>query len=305
MAAMAAQTFATIQDCRSDIYHYIEGLLQALRLWNRALDALARLHQPPPDARASKPEDNPFLAPPVVTPSVPSVEPPTQPSKNYNHRKYLHSVEWRISVGLASTLLALSKAYIRRGSPRESEFFAQQALDFAYSLRLPAMIGSAWCHKAHVQLYQGLQSLCGASIDKAAQYLREVEGLEVAELNRLRGELGRRAAKEGAEQLYDFAAHILRGLEESFTILERARQSLLPANAALGDEHLGSTLLANVLFQIVWLLRHNASERFAEVLEQFMSLHQNPQIKVSLSVTKLSDRCFMTILPGITKLLDG
>lgn len=188
----------------------------------------------------------------------------------------IHGVEWRVTAATFRCLLHLADSYLRRGLPRESEFFSQQALDLADALCLPATVSAAWARKARVQLLQGLPEPCHISLENGQQTTSSVTGLESAELTYLQGELSRKTSEEEAEagSLYDSATRVLLNLEESFNLLEKsvvysaygpktnlcfsARKSMLPTEVSSGAETLGADMLAAILsdsseLAVIWV----------------------------------------------------
>ncbi|ETW77792.1 hypothetical protein HETIRDRAFT_245334, partial [Heterobasidion irregulare TC 32-1] len=159
-SAMAASAFASLQLTRDDPAECLIGLLQSLRLWNRALSTLTRLNRPAVGAKNAVDTSNPFdlgdmkkaiskieeVNSPIAEEPKPQVVPP---------RPFMDGLEWRIAEGLILTLLALTQAYFSRGSAREAEYFSQQAQDLAYSLNAPAMVSRALAKKGEIQLYLG------------------------------------------------------------------------------------------------------------------------------------------------------
>ncbi|KAK0449824.1 peptidase family C50-domain-containing protein [Desarmillaria tabescens] len=116
--AMAFHVHSLIQSCKDDTASYLDGLLQSLRQWNRAFDALS-------------------------------------PKKEFSRREAMNELGWRISEGLMLTLFALCDGYAIQGSAREAEFFAQQAEDLAQALNAPAMMARALIRKAELQVASG------------------------------------------------------------------------------------------------------------------------------------------------------
>ncbi|KAF8887051.1 peptidase family C50-domain-containing protein [Mucidula mucida] len=153
--AMAFNVFATLQMFRDDVAASLDALLQSLRLWNRAFDALSRLQ--PTAVKAS--EDDPFQDSPEKTLS--------QPKQTFAKRSAMTSSGWRISEGLLGTFFALCQAYTLRGS---------QAEELAIALNAPAMAARALTRKAELQFKQGLLDDGYESLGHALRLLQEVTG---------------------------------------------------------------------------------------------------------------------------------
>jgi separase len=200
----------------------INGMLQSLRLWNRAFDTLSRLKPSPPPKSAETDSDNPFLQ---------ESEPRRAPSRETEDTigaeqilkltPSLSGIGWRISEGLLNTLFSLTRAYISRGSPREAEFFVRQAQDLAVALNMPAMISRALCRLGEIYLHLGQLSDSHACLTEAAKLISDVSGPDAAEIRRLHADHSRVSASKGdARQLYDEAISLLEELEQQFAKID-------------------------------------------------------------------------------------
>lgn len=296
----------------------LEGLLQSLRLWNRAVENLARLHPPPPSSKQID-ESNPF-----ETPSVQDNTEQLPAKKAFTRRPYLDETEWRVAEGLLTALFALSQSYFVRGSAREAEYFAQQAQDLAESLNAPAMVSRALGKKGEVQLYEGLLPEAYETLLLAAKLLADLPGSDAAEIQRLCGDYSQRSARDtDACQLYEEATVMLEELDKTFSALDglttgcvtfifliislvscpRSRRKSIPASPSqsLAKETVAPALLAAVLCQysevsfitcialcsevtyLVWLLRDEAGDDSNALIEKLLVLPPSSQIKVLLN----------------------
>lgn len=198
-----------------------DGLLQSLRLWNRAADTLMRLNPPSTPPLRSTDDANPFQmtslkdALPAVKPSTsPKVQP--APKKPFSRRASMDGLEWRVSEGLLVTLFALSQTYLNRGSAREAEYFAQQAQDLAESLNAPTMISRALAKKGEIQLYQGQLEASYESLMKASELLKNMPGIDNADARRLRGVYNERTAQPiDASGLYEETIDMIEELDQA------------------------------------------------------------------------------------------
>jgi separase len=95
--------------------------------------------------------------------------------------------EWRISQGMVTTLLALSKAHFSRGSPRETEYFALQAQDLAKSVSLDFLVGQALLRRGELQLSLGKLDTAGTLLVEAIDSIGETATLELVDAYRLLG----------------------------------------------------------------------------------------------------------------------
>ncbi|KAF7338167.1 Cysteine peptidase C50 [Mycena venus] len=271
-AAIACHVFALIQHSREDISASLEALLQSLRLWNRAVDTLARLNPPP-----SKPveEDNPFDMTAVrnALPNGDSGHHAEQviPPKVLPRRPAMGGLEWRVSDGLLATLFALCEAYFTRGSAREAEYFAQQAYELAQSLNAPAMAGRALAKKGELQLHQKHLQEAHETLMQAAALLQNFPGKDTADIQRLCGDYNQLSSQEkDAQQLYEEATRVLEELDQTFGIFDgiplASRKSAESAREILLPE-----LFATVLRQHIWLLRDDGNG-YTALLQRFLAL---------------------------------
>ncbi len=198
--------------------------MQALRLWNRAIDTISRLQ---PSAPKQPAEDNPFeIVPQQAEDST--TKNAIQETRVLSPRAeraqvLLDPAGWRLAEGLLSTLLLLSQAYAARGSAREAEFFTQQTKDLAQSLHAPVMISRALAQQGELQIQLGQLPEGHASLVQAAELVMHLKGPDAAEARRLLGQYSKLSAdSKGAKQLFEEAAALLDELGSVFASLEGA-----------------------------------------------------------------------------------
>ena len=213
--------------------------MQALRLWNRAAETLSKIapvSAPPGETTDS---DNPFLSEPA-----PNTRKTTDsgkhasiasPGKTTPRLPALNGIEWRVAHGLLVTLFALTQAYVSRGSPREAEYFAQQAKDVAESLNTPAMVGRALARIGEIYLHLHQVEDSHASLARAADYVAGTAGPDAAEIRRLRAEHSRlHSDGTEAQRMYEEAMAMLEELDGVFAALDgqvaRSETSVIPFN---------------------------------------------------------------------------
>ncbi|KAL4242854.1 hypothetical protein ABKN59_011524 [Abortiporus biennis] len=306
-AALAATTFAVIQYSNDDPTASLRGLLQALRLWHRAVDTLFRLKPPSKVSEVSSDNSNPFdmttlkdALPDQTQASQPALDvPQAQPKpKPLAQHSTMDALEWRIASGLMNNLLSLTQAYYARGSAREAEYFAQQAQDFAESLNMPAMISRALTRIGELRLHMGKIEEAVESLGKAAELLVVDEDkvqtgslpIELVELRRIRADI--RLLKDGEEgrarvkALYAESMKMLEELEEVFVAMDGlpttgSRKSLgVSPRSLLPDksEVLVPSLLVAVLRQNISLL-HDSGEEYRSLLERLKTLPPSAETK--------------------------
>ncbi|EJD40173.1 hypothetical protein AURDEDRAFT_170753 [Auricularia subglabra TFB-10046 SS5] len=315
-SALACGVFASIQLSRDNPYSAMSGFTQALRLWNRAMDNMSRLNQPPPPPPPApikghkKRESNPFdmtdlrdvlgeitngingaakqakeaqlAAPPVLAP------PPLQ-KKAVGRTSMFEGLQWRVAEGMLNGMFALGKMYFLRGSAREAQFFVNQALDFARTLGAPGVQVRALARKAEIALY--MRDLPGAMdcLQEGDDLLQAVSrAVDTADVHRLHGLYA--IAKEDEETGGDMltrACAVLQELGQNFAQFEleiaSPKKTLAVVKAPQKDGSklaISPTLLATVLRHRIWLLRDNASNTtYQQCLAQFTALLQSIDIK--------------------------
>jgi separase len=129
----------------------------------------------------------------------------------------LNGIEWQVSQGLLDTLYLLSKLYFYRGSPRESEYFAQQAQDLSSSLNLPLMTARALGLKAQISIAQGRLDLAQSTLLEASSLLSSNPNLTTVLVEKLMGDLRFKGAQiSEADELYERAERTLSNLDDLF-----------------------------------------------------------------------------------------
>jgi len=193
-------------------------MLQSLRLWNRAVDALTRLRPHKPTSEASD-EPNPFEVPSTndAKNSESSRSSPVPTSRTLKGRLPIDRQELWIAQGMLDTLFALCEAYFARGAAREAEYFAQQAQDFAESLNALGMVGRALARKGELQLHQGQLQEGEGSITMAVGVIQNTPSIDGADVRRLRGDYSQLCAQnKHAQELYAEATGMLEELDQHF-----------------------------------------------------------------------------------------
>jgi separase len=188
----------------------LDGLVQSIRLWNRAASTLIRLNLS--SRPQSKEESDPFgmssLKEALLSGGTASKDPQEQLAVKKNaNRLTMDGLEWRISEGLLSTLFSLSRVYHLGGSAREAEYFAQQAADIAEELNLPAMVSRALAKKGEVQLQMGKLEEAHANLVRAEELLRGMPGIDTADVRRLKVDYQQRTTRQENGEL-EFAGTV-------------------------------------------------------------------------------------------------
>ncbi|KAH7890369.1 peptidase family C50-domain-containing protein [Phlebopus sp. FC_14] len=278
-AALACRIFAAIQYTKDNLAGALSGMLQSLRLWNRAVAALSRV-SPPPNSptQTHQADSNPF-----EVSSEPSRDQPSCPSP-FRSAIPTDAQSWRLLSSLLSTLLCLAQSYFARGSPREALYFTQQALDVAQETRTPTIAARALIIRGEVQLMQGELKAGKETLESAAQLLEELPGIEAADVQRLKGDYGTLCGdEEDPRESYDRAWKILLELEGLLAIDGSRRKSSIasPGDDAVnpGQGMVVPRLLSNVLCRKIWLLRNDRSEVCNQLIDQLMTLPHSVEIR--------------------------
>ncbi|CAA7261156.1 unnamed protein product [Cyclocybe aegerita] len=287
MAAMASHVFALVQYAKGDVCASLQGLLQSLRLWNRAIDTMTRLKP----ATANSSESDPFemsslkdSLPNGASSSSSQESPISTATKSTAVRAPMDDLEWRISEGLLSTMFSLTQAYFYRGSPREAEYFAKQAANLAGQLNTPAMVSRALARQGELQLHMGNLEDARVNLTKATELLCDMPGIDTADIRRLKVEYNIRTATEEDEdedpqQLFNETVQMLEELDVVFRQFDNTafgpRRSLGTSPRHVGPaptDVLVPELLASILRQQLWLLRDEIGDVFNSILEKYLSL---------------------------------
>ncbi|KAF5376561.1 hypothetical protein D9757_008275 [Collybiopsis confluens] len=290
--AFACEVFASIQSALKNTSGSVEALLQALRLWNRAFDSLARLQ--PPDSKPGSSgldESNPFeaLSPKETLSALTSSTPQISPSRGgraasgYSWRRSLSTgLEWRVIQGLLGSLFSLSHVYLTRGSPREAQYFAEQGKELSQSMNTPGGMSRALLMVGEVKLFQGLLAEGCIPLEEIEQWATTNEAdpckgdihIDLAEFYRLKGDLQQRGAMiVDARKHYRDSMEVIERVNMGFGSVDGVefgpRLSVGAINIGLFPE-----LLAQVLSRYAWLLRadRDQNETFNKLLEKFDSL---------------------------------
>lgn len=205
---------------QGDVSASLDGLLQALRLWNRSVDTLSRLSSPAPKSAASG-EADPF-AMSSLKEALPSAasggssQGDKVSSKALTRHAPMDGMEWQVSEGLLSTMLLLAQTYYLRGSAREALYFAKQAADLAESLNAPTLRGRALAIQGEIQLHMGSLNEAHTSVSKAAEIMCNIPGIDTANISKITIELNNRQSDEEDISFADVIS-MLDELDNSFS----------------------------------------------------------------------------------------
>ncbi|KZT09299.1 uncharacterized protein LAESUDRAFT_696004 [Laetiporus sulphureus 93-53] len=291
-SAIASRAFAMIQHARDDPSASISGLVQSLRLWNRAIDTVSRLRPSTPQKSSVEADDNPFEVKEdnpkqAQRPSDSPLGEQQAHRQPYHSKAFMDGLEWRLSESLLETFFALARAYTARGSPREAECFVQQASELARALNAPAMMSRALARRGEMLLHLGNLEEGYDVIMEAADLVADVTGPDMADIHRLRGEYSQRMKQEDAEQLYADAISMLDDLGKTFSALDgvaSARNSLGGSPGVRPKEQaLAPAILAAALRQHISLLR-DAGDDYDALLKRLASLPLTAETKAEKTV---------------------
>ncbi|KAF8446447.1 peptidase family C50-domain-containing protein [Boletus edulis BED1] len=282
-AALACRVFAAIQYTKDNIVGALCSMLQSLRLWNRAIDALSRLASPSLTNTASKSteSENPFEVPSKTDQNqAPSTAP--APAHSKATPTPTDALSWRLLSHLVSTLFSLAHAYHVRGSPREALYFVQQILDLAESTRAPAVVARACILRGEVLLGQGALNEGREALEKAASLLGGVLGIDSVDAQRLKGDY--EVVEEGdPREHYERAWKMLDELERKIMSFDggRRKSSLEPVGTLVhgGQGMVVPKLSSAILRRHIWLLRNDGGIILKDLVERLMALPPSAEIK--------------------------
>ncbi|KAJ3742013.1 cysteine peptidase C50 [Lentinula detonsa] len=296
--ALAYEVFSLLQSTSNDMTGSLDGLLKALRLWNRAFESLARLQPPSPKPSTETEEPDPFNTSPLTnalpTPTSGARLYPTSSSSasrrigNFLQRRVFSTgLEWRVGQGLLNALFSLFHAYLERGSPREAQYFAEQAKELAGSMNAPAGICHAMVKSVEVQVFQGLLEEGSGQLEEVEQYVNSGDDRDIhadlAELFRLKGDLEQRdsiSMTVDAQKYYQGAMKVIESVDQNFKSLDGVEFGpRVSIGSTPSSDTLFPDLLAQVLCRYVWLLRNEPEEIYSPLLDKFESLPSTSAIQ--------------------------
>ncbi|KAJ3922165.1 cysteine peptidase C50 [Lentinula edodes] len=289
--ALAYEVFSSIQCMSNNISGSFDGLLKALRLWNRAFESLGRFQPPAPKSNSMETEESdPFdissMKNALSKSGTPlhSISSQTQPPStsrrigDFSQRRILSTgLEWRIGEGLLNALFSLFHAYLERGSPREAQYFAEQAKELAASVNAPSGMCRAMVKNVEAKIFQGLIAEGSGQFKEIELCVINGDGdvhADLAELHRLKGDLDQRDSMViEAQKHYEDAIKVIERVDQTFRLLDGVE---FGPRLSVGTSQLSDTLfpelLAQVLCRYVWLLRGEQLEICTILLDKIGSL---------------------------------
>lgn len=288
-AALACRVFSAIQHSKNDVVGALCTMLQSLRLWNRAIDALSRLNPSRRSAsKTTQEDDNVFEASNNATPTS---DQPAMPSSANRASIPADALSWRLLSSLLATLLSLSQIFFARGSAREAIYFAQQALDLAQATKASVVAARALTLRSEVLLGQGELFASKEELVKAAQLLEGLPGVDAADVQRLRGDyeaLSDAGQEQNPKESYERAWKMLDELEGMLAAIDGRSQrkssiGTFPGAVVVnpGQGMIVPKLLSRILRRHIWLLRNevDADDLFKQLVEKLMSLPPSAEVK--------------------------
>ncbi|WVQ98549.1 hypothetical protein IAU59_005675 [Kwoniella sp. CBS 9459] len=282
--AWARKALAAIYVAQDNAAGAIMQLSAAFRLFSRASDVVCRIAavypDPNPTSLKAIAADDPFGAPPPKSEAKlqgadePSKDSQTAPPSQTTHfgGKHLHAKQWHIASSLVSTCIDLATAFAYRGSVRDAEYFLKIAYGVAEAVRSQVLEARIGARQAELLFRMRKWEETGQKLESAAVSLNTVEGPDMVDLNRLKGDLySRTEMVEEAGEVFESTSKEIAGLDAVFTaaeaIIPSVRASLTPSKTGQnGKEPLLPVVLAHVLRQHAWLLREAGSEEDCRLL---------------------------------------
>ncbi len=198
------------------------GLLQANRLWNRAVNALSHLSPHEGPSHGTSALSNPFdvssdrgKASPTRDDNLSSAS--SNPKLHYA-RTSTNGLEWQIAEGMFETTLSIANVYFRRGSVREAEYFVRESERFARSMNAPAMLGRALALQVELQLQLRQLDTALTTLRAATDVLNDMTSPDAAGLHKLCGEYNELLLQDKDARLqYAEALKMLEELDKTFS----------------------------------------------------------------------------------------
>ncbi|KAI0298727.1 peptidase family C50-domain-containing protein [Multifurca ochricompacta] len=280
--ALASSVFAEIKLSQDDPTSSLTGFLQAIRLWNRAVNMLCHLSSREGSGNGTPAPSNPFDVSPGSGKASPTKDEnnsfPGSSSVLHSARTFTNGVEWQIAEGLLETTLSLARVYFRRGSVREAEYFMREAEQLASAINAPALLCRVLTMKVELELQLRQLDAALITLRTATASLDEITNLDVAELHKLCGERNELMLQDKDAQLqYAEALKKLEELDGLFSGLDaHTRRSSVtfssPHNPARSLEPPAPALFSAVLRQHIWLLRNDIGDEYESLLQKLSHL---------------------------------
>lgn len=277
--ALAATVFAEIKLAQDDPTMALTGLLQANRLWNRAVNALSHLgpHEGPTNGTSSL--SNPFDVSSDRGKESPTKDDNLSPDPKLHYaRTSTNGLEWHIAEGMFETTLSIANVYFRRGSVREAEYFVRESERFARSMNAPAMLCRALALQVELQLQLRHLDTALTTLRAATDVLNDMKCPDAAGLHKLRGEYNELLLQDtDARVQYAEALKMLEELDKTFSALgaPTRRPSLSSPSSLRSTGNLDPpvpVLFSSVLRQHIWLLRNDIGDEYENLLHKLSHL---------------------------------
>ena len=199
----------------------LTGLLQANRLWNRAVNALSHLSPQEGPANSTSTLSNPFdLSSDRGKVSPTKDDNISSDPKLHHARTSTNGLEWQIAEGMFETTLSIANVYFRRGSVREAEYFVRESERFARSMNAPAMLSRALALQVELQLQLRQLDTALITLRAATDVLNDMKCPDAAGLHKLRGEYNELLLQDkDARAQYAEALKMLEELDMTFSEL--------------------------------------------------------------------------------------
>ncbi|KAG8704941.1 hypothetical protein FRC08_001937 [Ceratobasidium sp. 394] len=275
-SAIACGVYASIQASRDDTVSMLAGLIQALRLWNRAVDILLRLSEKTQPAAPTEPA-NPFEVQNMKPAALGDIP---QAKKTVSRVAILDGIQWQIAQGLLRTIFDLGEAYSIRGSVREAEFFLAQACSLSESLQAPLGVGRSLIKQAELKMTRGLLDEGLEMLAKAEDIVADPVGVDTAALHCFLGHHRQReASAEDAYAMYAQAGKILDQLDTLLAGL-RQRHQIKRSGPKVTSEMLVPEVRGLILKERIWLSQIGDIQPEDQVsLDKLNSLPQTLKLK--------------------------
>lgn len=258
LVSATADAYSCVALARDDATQAIEGALHAASYAVRAATLLAKVtrhHSGSDGSDGSDGNDDLGLG---------STQSTSAPCEHRLSSLKVASVHWQLNRELLARYQRLSHLYHLRGSAKDAEGFATEAVDLAEGLGLSLTWSQSLLLRADIRLQLHKGTTAEEDVAKALQVLNDVRMPEAAALACLQGDqLARDAEKyEDAIRAYSTGEKTLRALEEAYAEVERVLPSPRPSerpsspgSSLRGGDGLLPELRCRLLRRQAWLLQ--------------------------------------------------
>ncbi|GAA5928121.1 separase [Sporobolomyces koalae] len=235
-AAFASSVFSLMLQRKGDLARSLAPALQAMRLCDRALNNLFRL-QASTGSRSPANGSAVFDAAPNNhrTP-IEDLAPPAQSPYKIAPGGAHANLSLRLAAQLAQSILRVSVLHLVRGSPKDAEFYASQAVELAENLGSERLTARALCIRAEVEILIGRWDDASNDLGRAEALVGDASSHEAVEVQKLGAELLVRNSLQ--EQAYSTTLDAQKALETFVRSAAEAESAQTPVKRSASAKSL-------------------------------------------------------------------